>query len=177
MKHVIRSTCLVLSALICGLFGEVHSQAAVSTSSTASGSVISAANGTGITSTAIVNWTLGEVAVGSYGHHNGSLTEGFHQPVIIVAKQQVFSVPKFSAKLYPNPASDLITVDFEAESISIQAVEIISSTGQVVSVSEFEAVPNQIQLDVSGLPIGGYFVRILDQYDAIMSVHKFLKIQ
>ena len=68
--------------------------------------------------------------------------------------------------LYPNPAYDKLTVEFPVWPDLLQ-VEILNSVGQVMDVSSFTG--GQIQLDVSGLACGLYFLRIRNEEQAITS--------
>ncbi|MEZ4838093.1 T9SS type A sorting domain-containing protein [Flavobacterium sp.] len=72
-------------------------------------------------------------------------------------------------KLYPNPASSTITI--ESQRINLKSVEIFNSLGQLV-----QAIPNennQLNIDVSNLQTGTYFVKVYS--DKGVGVSKFVK--
>ncbi len=72
-------------------------------------------------------------------------------------------------KLYPNPASSVVTI--ESQTINLKSVEIFNSLGQLL-----QAIPNennQLNIDVSSLQTGTYFVKV--HSDKGVGVSKFVK--
>ena len=72
-------------------------------------------------------------------------------------------------KLYPNPASSVVTI--ESQTINLKSVEIFNSLGQLI-----QAIPNennQLNIDVSSLQTGTYFVKV--HSDKGVGVSKFVK--
>jgi hypothetical protein len=68
-----------------------------------------------------------------------------------------------SLDLYPNPASDLLNINFRLEKPDHVRTEIVSLVGQQVVAVERQvnnAAQNRIQLDISKLPAGIYLVTI-----------------
>ena len=73
-------------------------------------------------------------------------------------------------KLYPNPANSIVTIESQS-SINLKSVEIFNSLGQLL-----QAIPNdnnQLNIDVSQLQIGTYFVKV--HSDKGVGVSKFVK--
>lgn len=68
---------------------------------------------------------------------------------------------KSDVKAYPNPATDKLTVDFNATS-HIQNIDIFDIQGRVVlsNTDEREIGSNSVKIDVSALNKGIYFVRV-----------------
>ncbi len=66
---------------------------------------------------------------------------------------------KSQVKLYPNPASDVILMDF-TEGASIKNVKLVSMDGRLVK--ELSAEGSHIKMDVTNLKTGNYFIIIED---------------
>ena len=67
-----------------------------------------------------------------------------------------------SIKLYPNPASDRLKIEFlNGLDFTIKSIEIIDIRGVLLNeIKEFKEVNNGIELDVRNLKNGSYFIRI-----------------
>ena len=68
-------------------------------------------------------------------------------------------INKTSVKVYPNPVSNFLLMDFE-EGMSLKAIKLISMDGSVVR--ELKAEGSRIKLDVSNLENGNYLLIIED---------------
>ena len=64
-------------------------------------------------------------------------------------------------KLYPNPSSGQVTLDWYASAVETLSVEVYSETGGRILSREFEVLEgaNQLQLDLQDLPPGLYLLR------------------
>jgi PKD repeat protein len=69
-------------------------------------------------------------------------------------------------KIYPNPATDIIYIDFD-ESLPPGTFEILSVTGKKLIAGSFNQTPQQ--LEITHLPLGVYIFR------AYMGEHSFTK--
>lgn len=63
------------------------------------------------------------------------------------------------AKIYPNPTKGLINIQSPALN-QIENIQILNSIGQLAKEVQFDNASQKVQLDVSTLPKGIYFVRI-----------------
>jgi hypothetical protein len=59
-------------------------------------------------------------------------------------------------KVYPNPVSDFVTVKSD---FAINSIEVISYLGQSVYIGTYNG-DMEVQVKVSGLPSGMYFVKV-----------------
>jgi|GEM_PF-2974537 len=68
-------------------------------------------------------------------------------------------------KLYPNPANDLVVIEFlQSHDQMPQSLQILDLNGRLMKeVTQFEKTGKFIYLDVNGLPSGQYFVRFYNQ--------------
>jgi hypothetical protein len=69
---------------------------------------------------------------------------------------------KTSLKLYPNPSNGQITIEQEG----MQMVVVYNALGQVLFSKE--ANDDQLQLDLSGLKDGLYWVRVMTQHGTVV---------
>lgn len=76
-----------------------------------------------------------------------------------------------SVKIYPNPATDQLTVELRSQSLSKSQIEIIDITGRIVIAQDFSTRSSNV--DISQLSAGEYIVRITD--DQGFFVTKILK--
>jgi len=75
--------------------------------------------------------------------------------------------------VYPNPAKDRINIS--AQGISIQAVEVLNSTGGVVYRSTMEESRNAHDIDVSNFANGNYMLRAITEKGAVTRQFNILR--
>jgi hypothetical protein len=81
------------------------------------------------------------------------------------ARVSQLNVSKFeNVNIFPNPANDNVYLNFNEEEFDKILVSISSMQGYIISTEEFNNLsPYQIiELDVSGIPVGKYFISISD---------------
>ena len=75
------------------------------------------------------------------------------------------SKPKvFSFNLFPNPATDQVTVQYSIETDGV--LKIINTIGETVSIHRIPSDNNQIKVDTKNLTNGIYFVSLRDNNQA-----------
>jgi hypothetical protein len=69
-----------------------------------------------------------------------------------------------NVKIYPNPASDFVYLDFGEEEFGEIKITVANIQGHIISIKDYyDLIPNQIiEFDVSGIPTGQYFISIGD---------------
>lgn len=70
-------------------------------------------------------------------------------------------------RLYPNPASDIITVDYSIEDNSQALIKVINVDGAIVYTQRhnFQKGGDQFQIDVSNFPAGNYWIKIDGRFE------------
>lgn len=91
--------------------------------------------------------------------------------VLYVSLLDVQSVALNHVKLYPNPARDILTIDWQGSAVT-GTVELDDIVGSMVQRRKVTG-QNALDLDLSGLSDGTYFVVITDA-DGAKAVHKIL---
>jgi hypothetical protein len=114
---------------------------------------------------AAYHWSTGAstqtITVGTQGYYSVTVTgfngcHGYDHTFVKVWTGIDESVQDNDISVYPNPASDLITVSGKIE---ISSVELFNVLGKLVK--SVKSVSNPIQLDTSGLNKGLYLLRIM----------------
>ncbi|MGB1248821.1 MAG: T9SS type A sorting domain-containing protein, partial [Chitinophagales bacterium] len=64
--------------------------------------------------------------------------------------------------IYPNPATDIVNVSFEAEKIEAVTISVFNTLGALVSttVKDLNTGMNNVEINVANLTTGIYFVEI-----------------
>jgi hypothetical protein len=117
-----------------------------------------------------------DLTVGDTFSNFASIYFDYNFPIITepaITSIEALSNPDFEfsnfVKLYPNPSNSTITI--ESQTINLKSVEIFNSLGQLL-----QAIPNennQLNIDVSSLQTGTYFVKVYS--DRGVGVSKFIK--
>ncbi len=97
MKH---ANCVMIAFLLSGI--TVYAQEVVST-----------AGCYGETSSGSLSWTVGEAVVETITDGSNSLTQGFQQSRLVVTAIHELPGLDFTISVFPNPASDFLTVKVE----------------------------------------------------------------
>jgi len=123
--------------------------------------VIATTGGSAEASGTELEWTVGEIMVESYSSSENMLTQGIHQPFIIVESSIAVKELDFSLELFPVPASQFISVKTgNAEIQELHAI-IIDLNGKKVLQHNFAEKGNQI--DLRSLPASTYIVRFINK--------------
>lgn len=94
-------------------------------------------------------------SISSWNTYSVNLT---YVPTVTTSISEVDKVTDF--KLYPNPAKDVITVEYSSKN-NIDHVSLYTITGQEVSTTAVESMGNNtLTFNVESYPAGIYFVRI-----------------
>jgi hypothetical protein len=105
-----------------------------------------------------MDFTIGEVATATLTASGDELTQGFHQPnIVIVAAEEFIDV--YTIQVYPNPTEQFITVRTNSED-ELQ-VQLTNALGQVVI--DQKAFTEKIVLDVHAMSNGTYILSITRQ--------------
>ena len=115
----------------------------------------------------ILDWSVGEVAIQSYGTPELRITEGFHQPRYSVISLNDEIEPSY-LEIYPNPATEVLIISNKSNYELIKS-EIYNNTGQLLSSYR------ENRIDLSTLLSGHYIIRAyLDNGETIS--YKIIKL-
>jgi len=116
-----------------------------------------------------LDWTLGESVTTTLISGDLSLTQGFHQPLLMTRVGVEDFDQSLELVIYPNPVMDMVTL----KSPHDLSFEISNSQGQLVQKQREHQL--QSTIDFSGMPPGVYFIHIKRE-QRIIGVYKIEKI-
>lgn len=123
-------------------------------------------------------YTVGEPIIATFKKQgvNIVLTQGFNQPDVClpVTSTQPELWSGWDIQVYPNPASDWLTVQFTSPSSQTLQCNIFGPDGKVV-VSDVTASPTGVQIDVSALSSGLYYLQLNDPVSGASGSVRFVK--
>lgn len=126
------------------------------TAQTLSPEVISTSGTSMSNGSATLDWTLGEPATATLDNPQNTITQGFHQPTIIVTAIADAKILK-DVKVFPNPTVDIVQVQFTVNQKNTM-VELYSLEGKLL---EKHSVNSQaLEINMITYPAGTYFLRI-----------------
>lgn len=157
--------------------------AMMSTAQSLSPSVI-ASNGTVSQGNQIqLEWTLGELAIQSLQTTDGLLTEGFHQPNLLV---EILDVPEtdlfpvldetFNITVAPNPVQSTLYIQMEAESDHDGVIRLSDYSGQRLKRLETEFSNQTLEWDLSPYPSGIYLLSFYSKEGRLLKQYKVSKV-
>lgn len=129
-----------------------------------------------------ISWTLGETIIETVESSsiNVILTQGFQQPDecdTTVSVREVIN-DNVLIKLYPNPASQIVTLNIKSEENSPVRIELVDMLGRVMNSKDIildSGQPTNYICDVTALTCGTYIFRIVKNNRSLNS-YKFQKI-
>jgi hypothetical protein len=141
--------------------------------------VISTAGDYYISTNVTLSWTLGEPIIETYTSSGNILTQGFQQPSYTIVG---IDEPPFAGgdkngniKVYPNPATDFINVDFIDVSHTGVLAQMYDLQGKKMMEEQMQTNPSHKQLDLSKIAKGSYILRFTDPNGAYIRSFKVVK--
>ena len=126
------------------------------TAQTLSPEVISTSGTSMSNGTTTLDWTLGEPATATLDNSSNMLSQGFHQPSIVVTAIADAATLN-EVKVFPNPTIDVVQIQFTTNQKNT-LVELYSLEGKLL---EKQSVNSQkVEMNMSTYPAGTYFLRI-----------------
>ncbi len=104
-----------------------------------------------------LDWTIGEPVTAALNASGNELTQGFHQPNLVITAVSNLSAD-YSVNVYPNPTVDYVTLQFHnlKESLSI---ELYTADGKLLESKQANSI-NDLQINMSDYTAGAYFLAI-----------------
>lgn len=118
-----------------------------------------------------LEFTIGEVATSSYGSPT-ILSEGFHQPVIIVSNLNEKALSNVELELYPNPSLHSINLVYEGE--EILELQLMDLNAKLLLKKRIIKGKNEVKL--SHLVSGIYIANVIQQ-NKVLKSYKINKIE
>lgn len=135
--------------------------------------VISSAGGYNINGTFSINWTLGETIIPSFKNGDLILTHGFQEKLIITTFEENIDV-FVNIKVFPNPASEVVNIQFELPLEEKVVLFILDSQGKLVQRDIIESSLTEKRINLQNLPAGIYYLRL--SKGKLVNVYKVVKL-
>ena len=156
MKHVFT----ILIILILGSAPVLQAQSA---QASLSPQVIASMGGFFSNEAGSLSWTMGETVIATHtsAANDLYLTHGFQQPTYFLdVSAEKIKLPDFRVKVYPNPATDFIRVEWETETQKEVIVELYDLIGRRVSQKKSDDSANHIQINMQSLQRSAYLLKV-----------------
>jgi len=149
-------------------------------------SVIASDGGSGKGAGVQLDYTLGELAVDRLTGQQVSMTEGFHQPLLMVEPVEGDPSVTGSSKsiepepiisLTPNPVATELMVKFAQPAPKTITLDVRDANGIRVLQKQLEPIHGDSPIDVSGFLPGVYYFHFTAAGQHIQSTYKISKIQ
>lgn len=150
-----------------------------------------AADGNSVTKGGIsLTYTIGEAIAGTVQKSNNSITQGFQQGSITVARManagdtaaQAF-VPEAGEEriaphnvnvvVYPNPAIDHVSIRFEGEPVTLCQMYLTDATGKLIETKSLVGATTRVEF--STLAAGRYFLQVKSADETVNAFFKIVK--
>ena len=133
-----------------------------------------------------LEYTLGETCINTLSSSSNKITQGFHQPNIVVARIAASELPEniseltstsdekiaedLSLNIFPNPTTDFVNITSES-TVEIN-LTLIDASGKIIQNLKHNS--NQTQIDFTSIKAGTYF--IVAQSGNAKNTYKVIKI-
>lgn len=123
-----------------------------------------------------ISWTFGETMVETYGNSSNMLSQGFQQPWDLFTYVPVES--QINVGLFPNPATDFVTLEFGTDAAGTYTVDVFNALGQKMSGQQVTTGNGVTRFEISmtGFASGIYFISVRKSGTAAASTFKVNKI-
>jgi hypothetical protein len=143
-------------------------------------SVIAAAGDRSKAGNIVLEWTVGEMAIETIATRSGMYTQGFHQPVLQIEKQNHrdnIVQTNHSILVYPNPTTAIINIQLNKASETPLVVSFMDVTGKLLLTNTIPANSRLEKINVSRYTQGTYVLRITDATGTLQGEYKIIKAQ
>ena len=124
-----------------------------------------------------LNFTVGELVVLSQKDSQGNtLGNGFTSSAIIsTASILEPNAQIINVKVYPNPTTDLVTINIQDTKLSEIILEITDINGIIVSTQKYAGITNNIGLNTAYWSNGNYFLLLKNNENQVIGSYKIIK--
>ena len=145
-----------------------------------SSSVIAAAGETSKTDQITLDWTMGEIAVETFPTAGGMLTQGFHQPLLILPSNYVELFPRpgapgFTVKINPNPVRALLYISLKSFDNRKVNINLSDVNGKFLYNTSTNTKEGYVIIDMQQYASGIYLLFITNPLNSSIYTYKIVK--
>jgi hypothetical protein len=135
--------------------------------------VIASSGGFKVNGGISISWTLGETIIPASKNGNLVLIPGFQEMMMITKVEENIDV-QVHIKVFPNPAGEILNIQFDALVEDEIDLTIVDFEGVLVKKDIIETAITEKQVDLKNLPPGIYFLRLTK--GRLVNVYKVVKL-
>ena len=136
-------------------------------------SVISSAGSSNSAGDYLISWTVGETAIATISSSSTTLTQGFHQPLLVdVLPTGIEKELQLEMRAFPNPTIDKVIFE-GGDPVGIYHVRVVDKLGRVL---EQKSLPYQdLVLEMSRYENGTYLVEVVEDDSGKRKIFNIIK--
>ena len=136
-------------------------------------SVISSAGSSNSAGDYLISWTIGETAIATISSSSTTLTQGFHQPLLVdVLPTGIEKELQLEMRAFPNPTFDKVIFE-GGDPVGIYHVRVVDKLGRVL---EQKSLPYQdLVLEMSRYENGTYLVEVVEDDSGKRKIFNIIK--
>jgi len=137
--------------------------------------VLSTAGGSAQVGTIRISWTLGETAISRWTTHSGgSVTEGFHQPILVLTTEGTPTIAL--VRIAPNPVQSTLQLMVDNKEAKELTATLIDVQGRILLKLNHLTIGNT-EVSLEKYPTGSYFLSIQYANELPLQTFKVVKTQ
>jgi membrane-bound inhibitor of C-type lysozyme len=113
-----------------------------------------------------LDWTLGESATATFNAGSDMLTQGFHQPNLIITSISDIQTD-YSVNIFPNPSTDLIHLEFKNTKGDL-VIQLFAIDGKLLESRRTET-SSPLEIMMTKYEAGTYILSIKDDQSKVRS--------
>ena len=124
-------------------------------------SVIASAGKTSSGNNFIISWTVGEVAIATLSNADKTLTQGFHQPLLVdIMPTSIEENAILDMIAYPNPAYDKVLFK-GGDPNGVYHIRLVDKLGRILEQKSVSA--SELELEMSKYDNGTYLIEVVEE--------------
>lgn len=124
-----------------------------------------------------LSFTVGELVVLSFEDGQGNTLNGGFTSGATITTVSISEVDPalLSVHIYPNPTTELVTVEIAEAHTDEFVIEIIDNAGKLVSSETYSGISSKIGINCSSWEKGGYYLHIKSNDNTVLGTYQIIK--
>ena len=136
-------------------------------------SVISSAGSSNSAGDYLISWTVGETAVATISSSSTTLTQGFHQPLLVdVLPTGIEKELQLEMRAFPNPTFDRVMFE-GSDPVGIYHVRVVDKQGRVLE--QMSVNSTDLMIEMRKYNNGTYIVEVVEEDTGKRKIFNIIK--
>ena len=136
-------------------------------------SVISSAGSSNSAGDYIISWTIGETAIATISSSSTTLTQGFHQPLLVdVLPTGIEKELQLEMRAFPNPTFDRVMFE-GSDPVGIYHVRVVDKQGRVLEQKSVNST--DLMIEMRKYNNGTYIVEVVEEDTGKRKIFNIIK--